>query len=259
VFISRCFALVPLAAVIGSVPACGGEDDEPDGALVCTEPAEVPCADALIDELNLQTDPAPGLISNTADGSGWRSEIDATAGGAFVSNPDSFIYARFTDQGLTKLDIGDEEALDSMLWDIAFRRYIIRINSGDSGPSCTTATRTATGVTFDAVTALPTNLTFHADDYYTDAPDCVFINDGSGQPGAAATALSGYWSYPMCVQMTNVVYILEAKDGRHLKLQVTQYYNDTWHPICQDDPGSFNQMTDTGAAHIRVRWAFLDE
>ena len=47
------------------------------------------------------------------------------------------MYAKFTANGLVKLDtLSDMTALDSMDWDIAFRRYVVRINSGFSGPSC---------------------------------------------------------------------------------------------------------------------------
>src|SRR5262245_16087908 len=97
-------------------------------------PGTVACSDQVILEPNLQKDITKGLITDMADGTGWISAVDATAGGAFAPTPESYTYAKFTDQGLTKVMISDEMALDSVDWDIAFRRYVIRINSGNSGP-----------------------------------------------------------------------------------------------------------------------------
>ena len=122
---------------VGGSGGAGGGGPTP----VCTDPGRVPCSDQVILGMNLQADPAPGLIANVADGEGWYSLVDATAGGAFNPNPHSFVYGKFTDTGLVKVDISDEASLDSMDWDIAFRRYVVRINSGNSGPSCVTAAR----------------------------------------------------------------------------------------------------------------------
>jgi hypothetical protein len=140
-----------------------------------------------------------------------------------------------------------------MDWDIAFRRYIMRVNSDDSGPSCVTAARTIPGsTTYEALAAVPPDLKYNKDDYFTDS--CELIPDGSGLPGSPATALSSYWSYPGCVAMTGNVFVLELKDGRHLKLIVDAYYKDL------DGQQDCNDMGSAGmspGATMRVRWAFL--
>ncbi len=251
-----------LLILTGCAPAlagCGGEDEPPaPPAFNCTSPTPPPCTDALLLELNLQQEVAPGLITSFVENGVWRSTVDATAGGAFASSPDSYVYARFADEGLVKIEIDDETALEVIQWDIAFRRYVIRINSGDSGPGCTTAARLPPALAFESVSEPPADAIDRVDDFFTDAPSCEFINEGSGLPGSPATALSGYWSYPGCVQMTYAVYLLELRDRRHVKLQVTHYYNDANQPICQETPGSFDQMGATGAATIQLRWAFVD-
>jgi hypothetical protein len=212
--------------------------------------------------LDLQTDVAPGAVENAADGSGWYSLVDATAGGFGANPPDSYVYARFTSTGLEKVEISDETALDSMDWDVAFRRYMIRINSGNSGPSCVTAATVAGSPppTYDSITTLPGGLTFGADEFFTASPECAIIEDNSGLPGSPAVALAGYWSYGTCMAMTGEIYVLQLRSGQYLKLTVTQYYWDAQAA----DPGAGQAACDasgtspaTGSANIHFRWAFL--
>lgn len=221
-------------------------------AAGCTEPTPVACEDDVVLAMNLQDDVAPGAVTSTADGAGWRSTVDATAGGAFAADPDSYVYMRFADEGLVKVEISDEDSLASMDWDIAFRRYVVRINSGNSGPSCVAAARVV-GSTYDEVTSLPANLTFRTDGYFTDS--CEIIPDGTGLPGSPATALSAFWTYPGCVQMTDQAFVIQTAEGRHLKLVVDQYYDDASHASCQES-GTVSQG-ETGAASYQIRWAFL--
>src|SRR6185503_7357974 len=147
------------------------------GAATCMK-TEVKCSDQAILELNLQTDITSALISNMPDGAGFLSSVDATAGGAMNPDPPSYTYGKFTDKGLEKVDISDEQSLDSVDWDIAFRRYVIRINSGSSGPSCVKAGRIADIGNYDKITTLPPNTTLEIDSYF-DAM-CAFMDDGSG-------------------------------------------------------------------------------
>jgi hypothetical protein len=231
----------------------GGDVVEP----LCTEPVAIPCEDAVYQKLNLQTDVAPGLITNEKDAvGGFLSLIDATAGGFSASDPDSYVYGRFTDAGLEKVEISDDESLSKMDWDIAFRRYAVRINSGNSGPSCVAAARVV-GMTYESLTAAPEGLVFRKDEYFTEG-SCELIPHSSGLPGAAETVLSGYWAYTEkkpCVWMSHFVYVLGLADGRQLKLTVESYY----HPDVQEqcDSNGTIPMTGTGSANIRVRWAFL--
>lgn len=233
--------------------SAGGGDTGGAPAALCTTPTEVACADQIILDMNLQTDVAPGLIQNTADGAGWTTKVDATAGGAFTSTPDSYVYGKFTDQGLTKVSIGDEGSLDSMDWDIAFRRYVIRVNSADSGPSCVQAARVPGTAQYEDVTTVPADLAYHTDDYFTDS--CDLIADGTGLPDSPATALSSYWTYPGCVQMSNYVFVIALADGRHVKFTVDDYYAPAVQDQCQSTGGV--PMSNTGSANFVVRWQFI--
>jgi len=260
--------LVLACALLAGATACSSEDPDGTGGgssgtggsaggdvgPACTDAAEVPCSDQVIQQLDLQPVPAPGLITNEADGDGWASQIDATAGGFGADPPHSFVYGRFTDAGLEKVEIGDEAALESMGWDIAFRRYLVRINSGNSGPSCVTGTPIPGAVAYDDVTAVPENLPeMRKDEYFT--PTCnVMIEDGNGL-GSPATALWPYWGYETCVRMTDAVFIVQTQSGRRLKLTVTDYYTPEVQEQC--DTTDMIPMSGSGAANFRVRWAFL--
>lgn len=225
-------------------------------AAICTMPTAVACSDAVIQQMNLQPSAAPGLISNMADGKGFSSTVDAKAGGFGANPPHSYVYGKFTPEGLQKVDISDEASLDSMDWDIAFRRYVVRVNSASSGPSCVSAARTIPGTKYEDVAAIPDGLMLKQDQYFTDAPDCTLIEDGSGLPGSPATALSSYWQYPGCVKMSGNVFVIELADGHHLKFIMDQYYEDS---AAQQQCNTMDTvpMGSVGAV-LTMRWAYLD-
>jgi HmuY protein len=220
------------------------------GAAACVQ-MEVPCSDQAILELNFHKDPSDGKITNEADGAGYISAIDATAGGA--SAPKSYVYAKFTDKGLVAVAIGDEASLDSVDWDIAFRRFVIRINSGSSGPSCVKAARIANVSQYDKIVTLPENVALKPDTYF-DAM-CALIDDKSGLGNTPATELHTFWQYASCLQMTGNVYAISLADGRNVKLTVLDYYS----PAVQDECNKTGMFTEqvTGSGNLRVRWALL--
>lgn len=233
----------------------GGGAGGGGGSMGPCAPATVACSDEIILGMNLQTDIAPGKITNTAQpAGGFLSKIDATAGGFGAPDPDSYVHARFTDMGLEKVDISDQDSLDSMDWDIAFRRFIIRINSGSSGPSCVTAARVPGAVVFDDYNAAPDSLTYKPDVYFTDS--CELIPDGSGL-GSPATVLSSFWNYPGCVQMTDHVYVVALRDGRKVKATVQAYYDDASQDTCDACTMSCEGLPLKNSANIQLRWAFL--
>jgi hypothetical protein len=246
------------AALAAAVPACVVDDGaaegegEGEGAATCDEPAEVPCRDDAFQALNMnQTEPAEGTITSEGDGTGtFVVDVDATAGG--FNGDGGHVYGRFTADGLLKVELLDDESFDSMDWDIAFRRFVIRLNSGASGPSCVTGARTAPSTVFDALTAVPDGLDFNAENFMSDPDTCELIADGSGL-GSPGVVLQNWWQYPAgCVATTGNVYVLSLADGRHVKLVVTRYYGsgqDTCN--ASGTPGS-------DGGRIQLRYAFLD-
>lgn len=216
----------------------------------CMPVTPVACEDMVVQQMNFKKNVAPGLITEMADGKGFLSTIDARAGGSTPT--DSYVYAKFTPTGLQKVDLTDDQSLASMDWDIAFRRFVIRINSANSGPSCVMSARFKTGTLFDDVTVAPSGVPFYTDEYFSAA--CELIPDGSGLPGSPATALHSFWTYNNCVQMTDNVYVLQLANGTSVKLTITDYYD----PMVQDqcDTMASIPMGSPGAM-IRMRWAML--
>jgi HmuY protein len=225
----------------------------PDMTMMCAM-STVQCTDQSIQQLPLFRPVNNGAIGNMMSGTVFTSTIDATAGG--ITPTESYVYAKFSDAGLTAVAVGDEDAFNSLDWDIAFRRYVIRLNSGVSGPSCVTGARTLPGTTFDSFTRGPLDvnllaLTFNAEQYFTGT--CDFVPDGSGL-GGPGTVLQSYWSYATCLTMTGNVYILQLASGQYVKLQVLDYYTPASQMQC-DTLGTLPQPS--GGANFTIEWAIL--
>lgn len=217
--------------------------------MMCMPTSPIPCEDQVALQMDFKNNKAPGLITDAPDGKGFWSTIDARAGGFMYT--DSYVYAKFTPTGLQKVEMTDNESITSMDWDIAFRRFVIRVNSGNSGPSCVTAARLKSGTVFDDLMETPADALFIPDEYFS--ATCEVIPDGSGL-GSPATVLSGYWTYATCVQMTGNVYVVQKADGTRVKLTVTDYYEPTAQETCN---ATGSVPMGTPGAMMRMRWAFV--
>jgi len=234
----------------GSGTAGGFADDA--GVPRCGMTA-VPCQDESVMLLPLKMTVNPdGVVEEGTVPGDFISRIDARAGG---SNPqDSFLYFSFGNQGLVKKAISDEQSLVSMDWDFALRRYVLRLNSGVSGPSCVEGARTAPGTDFATLTVTPPNLMWRTEEYFTPptppATMCTEVGHPSGL--SVSTALSSWWTYMSCVQTTSNVYVVRTREGRYVKLQVLSYYRPADQITC-NNTGVMGQ----DAAIVRMRWGFI--
>ncbi|EPX62811.1 hypothetical protein D187_006221 [Cystobacter fuscus DSM 2262] len=231
--------------------ACGVNEpvDPPPVEAPRCEASPVRCAERSIDQLNLLTTVSTGEIREEGTVAGeFQTYVDARAGGASATQ--SYTYGRFTPQGLSRVAVDDQAALASTDWDIALRRYTIRVNSGVSGPSCVAVARTPAGTSFESVTAVDAAWGFSTEDYFTESCEAI-----PGQYGLGlATRLEDFWGYEACLSMTGAVFVLRLADGRHVKLQVMHYYDPEPQRVC-DETGEVPQPS--GAAQLRIRWAFL--
>ena len=112
-----------------------GESAFPDDTgPTCSEARTVDCEDDVFTALTMNLDEAAtGRFTNTPVGDGtFDVEIDGTAGG-FNGNG-GWVYGKFTDDGLVKVELLDIDSFGSLEWDIAFRRFVVRVNSGYGGP-----------------------------------------------------------------------------------------------------------------------------
>ncbi len=164
--------------------------------------------------------------------------VDATAGG-IPNAPDSpYIYLRFGETAVEKVDITDTESLADSSWDIALKRVVIRSNGGDSGPGGVTVAEVP-GLTVADVTEAPADNLFIEDDWVTD--DCQFIGGNINEP---VTAFGVWYEYdPQTMRPDpprEVVYVVKRADGAMILINIlTYYYND--------GPG----------ANYEIQWAWL--
>lgn len=235
--------------------AAPSEPDAEGPALRC-EAVAAPCAAEQMLDLELRDLVGDRAVENLAEAEGFTTVIDASAGvaaGSLAPPSESFVYLRFSEAGLQRLALSDQAAFESQDWDIAVRRYLVRLNSGVSGPSCVEGARMPARFTFDELATLPEGASFHQERYMTES--CELVPDGSGL-GSANTVLSSFWRYQGCLQMTGNVYVLRLASGQLVKLRVDGYYAQENQAQCdaQGSPGS-----PSNAGEVRLRWAFLPE
>ncbi len=249
---------LPLFALV-SMAACEGSGDVPNdagnaGEFFC-EAHALDCASELVAELLLSnTTVATQSIVNNVDNEIFLSEVDATAGGVAADPRQPFLYARFEADGLQVVALSDDEALDSNEWDIAFHRYLVRLNGGSSGPSCIQVA--AISQSFDDVTKIADGASWAVDEQFTG--ECVFRAElEAGDPANErdyGLALSGYYNYVGCLQMTQQVFALRLDAERQIKLKVVRFYDESAQLDC-DELGSNIPI---GSAHLALQWAFID-
>jgi hypothetical protein len=218
----------------GEPPACAGE---------------VACEDALVLDLGfVEGVVSEGAVESTPDGSGFVSRVDASAGGLPGAPTNPWIYLRFGEGGLERVDIDDFQSLESHDWNIAAKRFAIRLNSGTAGPSCVHGAA-LDGTDYEDVTEVPAGTELAAEAFFDD--ECTLVDDGSGQ-GAPAYLLTPWWTYPGCVATTGVPFVLGLSDGRTLKLVIDAYY--------AEGQAECNEMGAMGqdSAHFTWRWSFLE-
>ncbi len=228
----------------------GAGDTAEDTALpsFCANPGTVDCEDEIVLDLSLHKDMiSTGAVSNSQDGADWVSQVDATAGGYGNSSQNPWVYARFTDTGLEKVAIDDWAALESTDWDIAFKRFGIRLNSGVSGPGCVVGAALV-GESYDGVTEFNPATALHEEAFY-DTDSCTIIPDSSGL-GSPNYLMSGWWTYDNCVQTTGTPYLL-LTDTMALKLVVDAYY-ESGQENCNAGQGPGQ-----GSANLTLRWQAL--
>jgi hypothetical protein len=224
--------------------ACGGNDDggssgadaasDDDGGSADCDPAAVlPDGWRAVDAL------ASGTVDSTADGDAVASIIDASAGGFGNSDGEAFLYLSFGDATLDAVALTDVEAFDDTGWDIAFKRYVIRTNGGDSGTGGVSVAEVS-AATLEDVAAAPADGEFDVD-RWTDA-SCLLVGDGIGGP---LTQLSGWYDIAdMILTPKPLVYVVRRPDGGDVAFEIEDYYADADAP---EESGVY-----------RVRWAPLE-
>lgn len=103
--------------------------------IVDVEPEECVVEDKIIEvlgEFEEPSDDIPYEVARGVDGV-FTASLDASLGGPAKAAESAYIYLELEDGEL--LSLGDREAREeSVDWDIAIKRSVIRVNSADSGP-----------------------------------------------------------------------------------------------------------------------------
>ncbi len=248
------WVLVAVGMSLALLVSCGEDDPkdpEPEPEPEVCEASQVTCTEQTIDRLSLLSAVSTGEVREEGTTAGeFHTFIDTRAGG--LTPTMSYTYLRFTPTGLTQVQIHDQAALASTDWDIAVRRYTMRVNSGTSGPSCVAVANTPEGTAFASVTSKSAAAGEFKTEAWFDA-SCTLIPDDSGL-GGPATLLGGFWTYQSCVEMTGRIFIVRLADGRHVKLEVTGYYEPSAQQVCNE---THSVPQPSGSGSIRIKWAFL--
>lgn len=211
----------------------GGGGDAGDDGDGCDEAAALPDGWKPVDA------PASGSVASTVDGDAVASIIDASAGGFGNSDGEAFIYLSFSGEALVAMELTDVEAFGDAGWHLAFKRYVIRANGGDSGPGGVSVAEVAAGALED-VAGPPADGEFSVDSW-TDA-SCNLVSDGIGAP---RTQFSEWYDIAdMILTPKPLVYVVRRPGGGDVALEIEDYYADEGDP---EKSGVY-----------RVRWAPLD-
>lgn len=243
-----------------SLIACGDKDSDDSGGtgaetsgLECVELTEPTCIDDMISDLGFQDDEvSDGDVETTTDGDDFVTRVDASAGGYNEASQNPWVYIKFTADGAEKVEIDDEASLDSLEWDLGMRRYLVRVNGGDSGPGCVGAVALREEAYAD-ISAVPDGLDvatdFAPDDHYTD--DCSLITDTSGLEDSPNLVLGQWWEYPGCVATSYIPHLVRTNSGNVIKLVIEEYYGEGQQDC--NDSGALGD--DSG--ELKLRWQIL--
>jgi len=118
----------------------GGPSSTAGSASV--DPTPSACSAALRQSLSLVDEVSTAAVSILSESAGERTlYVDASVGGVKNQDTRPWVYvALATGQAVALTDL---EALSSKAWDLAFKRFVVRTNGGDSGPGAGGAIRIA--------------------------------------------------------------------------------------------------------------------
>lgn len=168
------------------------------------------CAEDLSQRLEPDAAPAedgPIQVDDLGDGV-HQALVDA-------KNEEQWVYMSLA-QGKF---VPEEEAGDATTWDLALRRFNLKLNGGASG-SGDAAVALLPGAAFDEVTEVPADATF-----LTDQPDA----DADGVDEYVMSIGDTRWyAYEVTTHVLTpkeLVYVIRGVDGSHYKLEMLGYYD----------------------------------
>lgn len=191
-----------------------------DGGAGSDTPPPRPCSGALKQSLSLVDEVSTAAVSTVSESGGERIVyVDATAGGIEGQDRHPWVYVSL--QTGEAVALTDLEALESKGWDLAFKRFLVRTNSGDSGPGEGGAIRIA--LDWDQVDGSTLgSKSLPAEDWF-DA-DCMLEVDVNNELITSFTGWSEYDESAHVLNAAKVTYIAAAADGTLYKVAILDYY-----------------------------------
>jgi heme-binding HmuY-like protein len=196
-------------------------DDVSSAGGASSQPEPRACSAALKQTLSLvdQVSTAPVIILSEAAGE-RTLYVDAVAGGANAKDKNPWVYLALSSGEAVALT--DPQALESKAWDLAFKRNLIRTNSGDSGPGRGGAIRIALG--WDEVDRSTLgNRSLPIEEWFDD--QCTLELSDNGDVVTTFGAWDEYDEATHLLTPADVVYVTAGADGTLYKLAIVDYYS----------------------------------
>jgi hypothetical protein len=184
-------------------------------------PFENQCTSALRESLGLvdEVATATAAVLNKS-GDELLLYVDATAGGINGADTHPWVYVSLKTG--EKVTVSDLDALHSLDWDIAFKRFIIRTNSGDSGPGKGGAIRIS--LPWDEVDRSTLGDTTVPGEQWFDS-ECMLTVDPNGELLTTYSGWSEYNAATHVLNAANAVFITSGADGALYKVAILDYYS----------------------------------
>lgn len=191
-----------------------------DGGASFDTPPPRPCSGALKQSLGLVDEVSGGAVTTVSENGDERViYVDATAGGIEGQDQHAWVYISL--QSGEAVALTDLEALKSKGWDLAFKRFLVRTNSGDSGPGDGGAIRIA--LDWDEVDASTLGAKqLPVEQWFDD--DCMLGVDETDQLITSFTGWSEYDESTHVLNAAKVTYVVAGADGTLYKLAILDYY-----------------------------------
>jgi hypothetical protein len=207
----------PVQSDDGAAGSSGNSGSPSDGGSGDVIPSA--CSGALRQALGLVDEVSSATVATLSSGAELVLFVDASAGGLGGQDTFPWVYVSLTTGEAVALT--DLEALESKAWDLALKRFVIRTNSGDSGPGEGGALRV--GLPWDSVDSSTLGDRTLSTESWFDA-DCNLTTDEQGELVTTFTGWSEYDQASHVLAPADAVYLTRGGDGKRYKVAILDYY-----------------------------------
>jgi hypothetical protein len=161
--------------------------------------------------------------------------VDATTGGIERQQTEPWVYLSLATG--ERVALTDFEALESKSWDLAFKRAVLRTNSGDSGPGLGGAIGVQSSWAGLDLSRAQT-LDLQSESWFDS--ECNLLTDAAG---GVMTTFSAWNVYDEATHTLapapGVLYALRGGEGKLYKLQILDYYSNADGTTGARDGGNY--------------------